>query len=76
MGTTGLTAQAIGQNNRLEVNAVVLRALSLALIIAAFVLLLQNWIEQFGFGSLKVIHRLRASPGSILLSEYGVRRQP
>lgn len=49
MGTTGLTAQAIGQNNRLEVNAVVLRALSLALIIAAFVLLLQNWIEQFGF---------------------------
>ncbi len=49
MGTTGLTAQALGEDNPAEINAVLIRAIILALIISTFLLLLQTWIAQCSF---------------------------
>lgn len=49
MGTTGLTALAFGENDRQEINSVVIRAVILALIIACWVLLLHPLIARFSF---------------------------
>ena len=49
MGTTGLTAQALGKNKRPEMNAVLIRAFILALLISTILLLMQTWIAQCSF---------------------------
>ncbi len=49
MGTTGLTAQAFGENNREEINNGLIRAVILALVISSLVLLLHPLIAQFSF---------------------------
>ena len=49
MGTTGLTAQAFGEDNRIELNNILVRALTLALIISLLVLLTHQWIGQVSF---------------------------
>ena len=53
MGTTGLTAQAFGEENKTEVNAVLMRALLLVLIISCFIFLFKQTIEQISFYWLK-----------------------
>ena len=53
MGTTGLTAQAFGEDNKTEVNAVLMRALLLVLIISCFIFLFKQTIEQISFYWLK-----------------------
>jgi len=49
MGTTGLTAQAFGLNNTEEINAVLIRAAVLAIIISALILVMQQAIALVGF---------------------------
>jgi MATE family multidrug resistance protein len=49
MGTTGLTAQAFGEANRTELNSILIRALTLALIISSLVLLSQKIIAEVSF---------------------------
>lgn len=49
MGTTGLTAHAFGENNKEQINAVLLRALILALIISSLLLMAHQQIAQFSF---------------------------
>ncbi|MCK5122323.1 MAG: MATE family efflux transporter [Methylococcales bacterium] len=53
MGTTGLTAQAFGEDKKTEVNAVLMRALLLVLIISCFIFLFKQTIEQISFYWLK-----------------------
>ncbi len=53
MGTTGLTAQAFGNDDKAEVNAILIRALLLVLLISAVILLLQQPIAQLSFYWLK-----------------------
>lgn len=54
MGTTGITAQAFGQQNASEVVLTLGRALLVGAILAAIVLLLQRPIEQVSFSLLSV----------------------
>jgi MATE family multidrug resistance protein len=42
MGTTGLTARAFGEDNREEINAILIRAVVLAVIIASLLLFLHQ----------------------------------
>ena len=49
MGTSGLSAQAFGANDSLELKAVLFRAILLALIISLFILLCQQPIATFSF---------------------------
>ncbi len=49
MGTTGLTAQAFGQNNVPEIRAILWRALLISGLISFLILLSQKVIGQFGF---------------------------
>ena len=49
MGTAGLSAQAFGANNALELNAIFLRAIILALSISLLILLAQQRIAAFSF---------------------------
>lgn len=49
MGTTGLTAHAYGENNREESNAILMRALLLALVIASVILFLSQSIASISF---------------------------
>ncbi len=49
MGTTGLTAQAFGKNNTDEINGILIRAIVLALIISAMLLLFQQTIGFVSF---------------------------
>ena len=49
MGTAGLSAQAFGANNALELNAIFLRAIILALSISLLILLAQQPIAAFSF---------------------------
>ena len=44
MGTTGLTAQAFGEDNKQEINAILIRAVVLALFISSLLLLLHRQI--------------------------------
>jgi MATE family, multidrug efflux pump len=46
MGTTGLVSQAFGRNDRAEIKAVLLRAMLLAQLIAAFMLAIQQPVLQ------------------------------
>ncbi len=52
MGTTGLTAQALGKGDGLEVNATLGRALLLALILAAALLLGRHLVSDLAFALL------------------------
>ncbi|MCP4203627.1 MAG: MATE family efflux transporter [bacterium] len=52
MGTTGLTAQAHGSEDRDELHQILVRGLLTALVLAAAVLLLQRLLENAGFGLL------------------------
>lgn len=49
MSTTGLTAQAFGKNDKQEINAVFLRAIFLAFIIACSLLIIQQSIATLSF---------------------------
>lgn len=49
MGTTGLTAQAFGKNNTDEINGILIRAIILALIISALLLLFHQTIGLISF---------------------------
>ena len=49
MGTTGITAQAVGRGDRDETFRVLYRSLALALVIAGVVLLLQAPMRELGF---------------------------
>ena len=49
MGTAGLSAQAFGANNTLELNAILIRAIFLALSISFTILLAQQPIAAFSF---------------------------
>lgn len=49
MGTTGLSAQAFGDQNNLEIKAILVRASLLALTIAGVVLMLQQYIAMLSF---------------------------
>lgn len=49
MGTTGLTAQSFGENNKEEVNAILMRAIVMALIIASLILILRHSISIASF---------------------------
>ncbi|MCF6203678.1 MAG: MATE family efflux transporter [Methylococcaceae bacterium] len=49
MGTTGLTAQAFGKNNTVEINGILIRAIVLALIISALLLLFRQTIGFISF---------------------------
>lgn len=53
MGTTGLTAQAYGKDDRQEVIAVLARALSLALVISCVLLLMHKSIASLSFSLLQ-----------------------
>lgn len=53
MGTTGLTAQAFGEDNKQEINAVLIRATVLAVFISCLLLLLH---QQIAFISLWLLH--------------------
>jgi len=52
MGTTGTTAQALGRSDRREVYLVLYRSLSMAIVIAAAILVLQWPLRELGFGLL------------------------
>jgi MATE family multidrug resistance protein len=52
MGTTGTTAQALGRGDRREVYLVLYRSLSMAMVIAAAILVLQWPLRELGFGLL------------------------
>jgi MATE family multidrug resistance protein len=52
MGTTGTTAQAVGRGDRREVYLVLYRSLSLAIVIAGAILILQWPLRELGFGLL------------------------
>jgi MATE family multidrug resistance protein len=62
MGTTGLTAQALGQGDNSEIRATLLRALMIALVIALVLLVLQTPVGWLAF---QVIE------GSALVEQYG-----
>ncbi len=49
MGTTGLTAKALGENNSIEGSAIFIRGFSIALIIGVSLFLLQSIIAPFSF---------------------------
>lgn len=49
MGTTGLTAQAFGEDDRGEINNILIRAIVLAIVISFLVLLLHPFIARFSF---------------------------
>jgi MATE family multidrug resistance protein len=49
MGTTGLTAQAFGQDNQPEIKAILWRALLISMLIGVLILLCQKPIGQLGF---------------------------
>ncbi len=49
MGTTGLTAQALGNKNQSEMVAVLIRAIMLAILISSLILILQHQIAQISF---------------------------
>lgn len=49
MGTAGLSAQAFGANNTLELNAILLRAMMLAVSISLLLLVFQQSIAAFSF---------------------------
>lgn len=49
MGTTGLTAQAFGEEDKSELNAVLMRALVLALVICGLIFLFKQEIGQVSF---------------------------
>ncbi|MDZ7681319.1 MAG: MATE family efflux transporter [Fodinibius sp.] len=49
MGTTGLTAQAFGEENRTESVMTLARALTVAGVFSLLILLLQAWIADFSF---------------------------
>ncbi|MCB0731205.1 MAG: MATE family efflux transporter [Ignavibacteriae bacterium] len=49
MGTTGLTAQAIGANNNKEVSAILARSLFISIFIGLVLIVLQFPISQIGF---------------------------
>ncbi|MGD2115256.1 MAG: MATE family efflux transporter [Acidobacteriota bacterium] len=53
MGTTGLTAQAVGREDRRELCLVLYRALTLAGLLAGGLLLLQVPLRELGFGLLQ-----------------------
>lgn len=53
MGTTGLTAQAFGEDNKQEINAVLARALLLAVIISVLLILTQPLIASLSFNLLQ-----------------------
>lgn len=72
MGTTGLSAQAFGANNGLELKAILVRALLLALTIALTILATHPVIAQLSF-TLSIANRSLSSwHNSIFLSAYGV----
>ncbi|WP_025183533.1 MATE family efflux transporter [Leptospira kirschneri] len=49
MGTTGLTAQAIGEKNEKESIFILIRSISLACFFGAMILILSPWIREIGF---------------------------
>src|SRR5699024_9794327 len=49
MGTTGLTAQAFGENNKTESIMILARALAVAGAVSLLILLLQSFILDLGF---------------------------
>jgi MATE family multidrug resistance protein len=53
MGTTGLTARAFGEDNREEINAILIRAVVLAVIIASLLLFLHQTIAFVSFSLLQ-----------------------
>jgi len=53
MGTSGLTAQSFGENNKREINAVLGRALIVALMISFLLLLLRPYIASMSFNLLQ-----------------------
>lgn len=53
MGTTGLTAHAFGDENTREVNAVLMRALTLALLISTVLLLFKHSLSWISFNLLQ-----------------------
>ncbi len=61
MGTTGLTAQAMGREDEPEVQATVWRGVVLALIVASLILLLRGPIETLGFRLLQGSEAVEAS---------------
>ena len=52
MGTTGTTAQALGRGDRREVYLVLYRSLTMAVVIASAILVLQWPLRELGFGLL------------------------
>ncbi|EMK07238.1 MATE efflux family protein [Leptospira kirschneri str. MMD1493] len=49
MGTTGLTAQAIGEKNEKESIFILIRSISLACFFGTMILILSPWIREIGF---------------------------
>ena len=61
MGTTGMTAQAVGRQEADEVAAVALRGMALALGLGVLILILQKPLGQFGFWVLQGDAKVKAA---------------
>lgn len=61
MSTTGMTAQAVGRDERDALYMVLYRSLFLALVFAALILILQNIIATVGFGLLSGTSEVEAA---------------
>jgi len=60
MGTTGLTAHAFGDENRREINAVLMRALVLAIAISIVLLMLNQRISSLSLSLLQSSHNIKS----------------
>ncbi len=60
VGTTGLTAQALGRGDRHQVLLVLLRNCFIALVLGVLILLLQNSLQKIGFHLLAGIPEVKA----------------
>lgn len=61
MGTTGMTAQAVGRNNQSEVLLVGLRNSFLAIVLGILILILQYPLRELGFALLSATASVKAS---------------
>jgi multidrug resistance protein, MATE family len=61
MGTTGMTAQALGRNNQSEVLLVGLRNSLLAIVLGVLILILQYPLRELGFALLSATASVKAS---------------
>ena len=61
MSTTGTTAQAVGRSDKTEVQLILLRNLSLALLLGVLIILLSYPVQQLGFSWLNATDTVKSS---------------